>query len=75
MSCGVGRRCSLDLMLLRQGCRLATVPLIQPLAWEPQHAVGVALKKQKNKKKKKYKPGKDFKKEKRKKGLEFTDFT
>ena len=34
-------------------CRLAALALIRPLAWEPPHAVGVALKRQKKKKKKK----------------------
>ena len=42
MSCGVGHMYSSDLALL--WCRLAAVALIQPLAWEPQYAVGVALK-------------------------------
>ena len=31
-------------------CRLATVALIRPLAWEPIYAVGAALKSQKKKK-------------------------
>ena len=40
----VGRRPSLDLALLWQWCRpVATAP-IQPLAWEPSNAVGLALK-------------------------------
>ena len=33
-----------DLALLWLWCRPAGVALIQPLAWEPPHAVGVALK-------------------------------
>ena len=40
----------LDLALLWLWHRLATVALIGPLAWEPPHAVGVALKRQKEKK-------------------------
>ena len=44
MSCGVGRRCSLDAALLwLWGRQAATVPII-PLAWEPPYAEGVALK-------------------------------
>ena len=46
MSCGVGHRRDLDLALLWLWCRPATVALIQPIAWEPPGAVGVALKKQ-----------------------------
>ena len=50
MSCGVVRRRSLDLVLLWLWCRpVATAP-IHPLAWEPPYAVGVALKRQKEKK-------------------------
>ena len=42
MSCGVGRRCGLDPMLLWLWCRpVATAP-IQPLAWEPAYAAGAA---------------------------------
>ena len=51
MSCGVGRRLGLDLVLLWHR-PVATAP-IQPLAWEPPYAVGAALKRQKDKKKKK----------------------
>ena len=47
MSCGVGRRRGLDLALLWLWCRLVATALIGPLAWEPPHAVGVALKQQK----------------------------
>ena len=47
MSYGVGRRHSLDLALLWLWPRPATVAWIQPLAWESQYAVGVALKRQK----------------------------
>ena len=50
-SCGVDRECSSDLGLLwlRRGPEAAT--LIQPLAWEPPYAAGVALKKKERKKK------------------------
>ena len=51
MSCGVGRRRSLDLALLWLWHRpVATAP-IRPLAWEPPYATGKALKKTKEKKK------------------------
>ena len=50
MSCGVGHRLGLDLVLLWLWCRLAAVAPIGPLAWEPPYAAGVALKKQKKKK-------------------------
>ena len=53
MSCGVGHRCGLNLVLLWHGHRPAAVALIRPLAWEPQYATGAALKGQKIKKKKK----------------------
>ena len=51
MSCGVGRRHGLDLALLWLWHRPAA--LIRPLAWEPPHAAGAALKSQKEKKKEK----------------------
>ena len=57
MSCGIGCRCGLDLVLPWLWCRpVATAP-IGPLAWEPPYAMGVAQeiakkKKPKNKKKK-----------------------
>ena len=38
-------------MLLWLWCRLATAAPIQPLAWEPPYAVGMALKEPKKKKK------------------------
>ena len=44
VSCGVGRRCSLDLVLLWLWHRLAAAAPIRPLAWELPNAVGVALK-------------------------------
>ena len=52
MSCGVGRRHGLDLVLLCLWCRPAAAAPIEPLVWEPPYAVGVALKGQKDKKKK-----------------------
>ena len=50
MSCGVGRRRSLDPALLWL-CRgpVSTAP-IRPLAWEPPYAAGAALKRQKTNK-------------------------
>ena len=46
MSCGVGRRCSLnpELLWLWLWCRPAAAALIRPLAWEPPYAEGAALK-------------------------------
>ena len=40
-----------DPVLLWLWCRPAAVAPIRPLAWEPPHAAGVALKRQTNKKK------------------------
>ena len=57
MSCGVGHRRSSDPTLLWLWCRLAAVTLIQPLAWEPPYAVGVALEKTKDKKKRRRESG------------------
>ena len=55
MSCGVGCRYASDLALLWLWCRPAAVALIRPLAWEPPHAAGAAILRQKRpKKKKKY---------------------
>ena len=51
MSCGVGHRQGLDLVLLWLWCRLATAAPIGPLAWEPAYAEGVALKRRKKQKK------------------------
>ena len=45
MSCGVGCRCSSDLVLLWLWSKPAATTPIGPLAWEPPYAVGVALKK------------------------------
>ena len=53
MSCGVGCRRSLDLMLLWLWYRLEAIAPIGPLAWEPPYAMSVALKPYKSKKKKK----------------------
>ena len=47
MSCGVGHRCSSDLVLLWLW-PVATAP-IRPLAWEPPYASGASLKGQKTK--------------------------
>ena len=47
MSCGVGRRCGSDPVLLWLLCRPAATGPIQPLAWEPLDAVDAALKRQK----------------------------
>ena len=49
MSCGVGHRRGSDLALLWLWCRPAAVAPIQPLAWEPPYAEGVALKSKENK--------------------------
>ena len=64
--CGVGRRCGLDLTLLWLWCRPAAVAPIGPLAWESPYAVGVAIKRQKDKKKKKKKT---------QKSMDFASFT
>jgi len=50
VSCGVGYRHSSDLVLLWLWYRLAATAPIGPLAWEPPHATGMALKRQKKKK-------------------------
>ena len=51
MSCRVGRRFDLDLVLLWLWCRpVATAP-IWPLTWEPPYAAGATLKRKKEKKK------------------------
>ena len=51
MSCSVGRRRGLDPALLWLWHRPATIALIGPLAWELPYATGVALIRQKTKKK------------------------
>ena len=53
MSCGVGRRRSLDSVLLWFWCRLVATALFRPLAWEPPYATGVTIEKAKRQKKKK----------------------
>ena len=55
MSCGGGHRCGSDLALLWLWMWRAAAALIQPLAWEPPYAVGVAPKKAKKEKKRKEK--------------------
>jgi len=54
VSYGVDHRGGSDaaLLLLWLWCRPAATALIRPLAWEPSHATGAALKRQKKKKKK-----------------------
>ena len=49
MSCGVGRKRGLDLAWLWLWRRLAATTLIRPLAWGRPYAMGVALKKKKDK--------------------------
>ena len=49
MSYGVGCRHGLDPVLLWLWLRLAAVAPVRPLAWEPPHAAGVALKSKKQK--------------------------
>ena len=51
MSCGVGRRHGLDLVLLWLWRRPAATALIRPLAWEHLCAAGAAPKRTKEKKK------------------------
>ena len=52
MSCGVGRKCSLDLVLLWLWRRPMAIAPIRTLAWEPPYVVGVTLKKKTKKKEK-----------------------
>ena len=49
MSCGIGHRHGSDLALLWH--RPVATALVEPLAWEPPYATGMALKRQKKKKK------------------------
>ena len=49
MSFGVGHSLGSDLTLLWLWCRPAAVAPIGPLAWEPSHAEGAALKRKKKK--------------------------
>ena len=53
MSCGVGRRRSLDPALLWPWCRPVATALIQPLAWESPYAAVAAQEMAKRQKKKK----------------------
>ena len=53
LSWGVGHIHGSDSVLLWLWRRPAAIALIQPLAWEPPYATGVALKKQKKRKEKK----------------------
>ena len=55
MSCGVDHRCSSDPMLLWLWHSPAAIALIQPLAWEPPYAAGLAQRNSKKTKKKKKK--------------------
>ena len=50
MSCGVGRGCGSDPMLLWLWCRLAAAAPIQPLAWELPYATRVTLRRERKKK-------------------------
>ena len=50
MSCGVGRRCGSNPLLLWH--RPAATAPMGPLTWEPPYATGAALKRHKNQKKK-----------------------
>ena len=50
MSCGVGHRHGLDLMLLWLWRRQAATVPIRPLAWEPPYATSEALEKAKRQK-------------------------
>ena len=59
MSWGVGRRHNLDPAWLWLWCRPAATGLIGPLAWEPPHAAGAALKRQDKRKKRKERRGKE----------------
>ena len=56
MSCGVGHKHSLDLALLWLWCKPTVTAPIRPLAWEPPHTSGVALKRQKKKRKNPFPP-------------------
>ena len=49
MSCGVGRRCGLDTVLLWLWHKPAAVAPIRPLVWDHPYAVAVTLKRKKKK--------------------------
>ena len=53
MSCGVSHRRGSDPALLRLWCRLVAIALFPPLAWELPYAMGLALKRQIKKERKK----------------------
>ena len=53
MSCGEGRRHGFDPVLLWLWSRPAATAPTRPLAWEPPHAVGAALNRTEDQKKKK----------------------
>ena len=55
MSCGVGYRCSLDLVLLWLWHRPAAAAQVRPLAWESPYASGAVLIKDKKGQKRKRK--------------------
>ena len=52
MSCGVGHRIGLALVLLWLWCRLGATALVRPLTWESPYAVGAAIEKAKRQEKK-----------------------
>ena len=49
VSCSVGSRHSSDLVLLWLWCKPAATAPIRPVTWEPPHAAGAVLKRQKTK--------------------------
>ena len=51
MSCGIGHSRGSNLALLWLWCRQEATAPIGPLAWEPPYAAGVAIEKDKDKKK------------------------
>ena len=50
MSCGVGRRHSLDPALLWLWCKLVAAAPLGPLSWEPPYAMGAGLGRKKKRK-------------------------
>ena len=55
MSCGIGHRHNLDLVLLQLWRRLAATALIESLAWGPPYAATALIRQKRKKKKKKQK--------------------
>ena len=53
MSCGIAYRQGLDPTMLWLWYRPGATALIQPLAWEPPYAAGLALKSQKDREREK----------------------